>query len=99
MLLIDLRSKGINGSKAEAVCEQASIVLNKCLAGNGGVGIWTPCIPGENKSAGDFFVTLPNRIKLVLVLYQVYIYIYTVALMPFRIGIDIYTNPMFQLPY
>ena len=31
LLLIDLRSKGINGSKAEAVCEQASIVLNKRL--------------------------------------------------------------------
>ena len=31
LLLIDLRSKGINGSKAEAVCEQASIVLNKHL--------------------------------------------------------------------
>ena len=31
LLLIDLRSKGINGSKAEAVCEQASIVLNKPL--------------------------------------------------------------------
>lgn len=29
LLLIDLRSKGINGSKAEMVCEQASIVLNK----------------------------------------------------------------------
>lgn len=31
LLLIDLRSKGINGSKAELVCEQASIVLNKRL--------------------------------------------------------------------
>eukprot|EP00435_Cladocopium_sp_Y103_P066989 s112_g29.t1 len=29
LLLLDLRSKGVNGSKAEAVCEQASIVLNK----------------------------------------------------------------------
>lgn len=27
--LIDLRSKGVNGNKAELVCEQASIVLNK----------------------------------------------------------------------
>ena len=38
LLLIDLRSKGINGSKAEAVCEQASIVLNKRLGGYGWVG-------------------------------------------------------------
>ena len=30
-VLIDLRSKGVNGSKAEAVCEMASIVLNKPL--------------------------------------------------------------------
>merc|ERR1739844_401169 len=29
LVLLDLRSKGVNGSKAEAVCEQASIVLNK----------------------------------------------------------------------
>jgi len=29
LVLIDLRSKGVNGSKAEAVCEMASIVLNK----------------------------------------------------------------------
>eukprot|EP00930_Biecheleria_cincta_P052283 TRINITY_DN3753_c0_g2_i1.p1 TRINITY_DN3753_c0_g2~~TRINITY_DN3753_c0_g2_i1.p1 ORF type:complete len:496 (+),score=107.70 TRINITY_DN3753_c0_g2_i1:85-1572(+) len=29
LLLINLRSKGVNGSKAEAVCEASSIVLNK----------------------------------------------------------------------
>merc|ERR1712232_1186446 len=29
LLLVNLRSKGVNGSKAEAVCEAASIVLNK----------------------------------------------------------------------
>merc|ERR1712113_621151 len=29
LCLIDLRSKGVNGSKAETVCEQVSIVLNK----------------------------------------------------------------------
>merc|ERR1712187_551616 len=29
LLLLDLRSKGVNGSKGEAACEQASIVLNK----------------------------------------------------------------------
>merc|ERR1740121_2577671 len=29
LLLIDLRSKGVNGNKAEIACEQASIVLNK----------------------------------------------------------------------
>jgi len=29
LLLIDLRSKGVNGNKAEIVCENASIVLNK----------------------------------------------------------------------
>merc|ERR1719228_2004528 len=29
LVLIDLRSKGVNGNKSELVCEQASIVLNK----------------------------------------------------------------------
>merc|ERR1719510_329215 len=29
LLLIDLRSKGVNGNKAEIICEHASIVLNK----------------------------------------------------------------------
>eukprot|EP00929_Paragymnodinium_shiwhaense_P117847 TRINITY_DN891_c0_g2_i1.p1 TRINITY_DN891_c0_g2~~TRINITY_DN891_c0_g2_i1.p1 ORF type:complete len:490 (+),score=127.90 TRINITY_DN891_c0_g2_i1:130-1599(+) len=29
LVLIDLRSKGVNGSKSETVCERASIVLNK----------------------------------------------------------------------
>lgn len=29
LALIDLRSKGVNGNKAEIMCEQASIVLNK----------------------------------------------------------------------
>merc|ERR1740123_2100043 len=29
LLLIDLRSKGVNGNKSELVCEAASIVLNK----------------------------------------------------------------------
>merc|ERR550539_972645 len=29
LLLINLRSKGVNGNKSELVCEQASIVLNK----------------------------------------------------------------------
>merc|ERR1719343_1599891 len=29
LLLVDLRSKGVNGNKAEILCEQASIVLNK----------------------------------------------------------------------
>lgn len=29
LVLIDLRSKGVNGNKAELVCEQASLVLNK----------------------------------------------------------------------
>merc|ERR1739845_270807 len=29
LLLVNLRSKGVNGSKAEVVCERASIVLNK----------------------------------------------------------------------
>merc|ERR1740138_1621753 len=29
LVLLDLRSKGVNGSKSEWVCEQASIVLNK----------------------------------------------------------------------
>merc|ERR1719384_2284277 len=29
LVLIDLRSKGVNGNKCEIVCENASIVLNK----------------------------------------------------------------------
>jgi len=29
LVLVDLRSKGVNGNKAEILCEQASIVLNK----------------------------------------------------------------------
>jgi glycine hydroxymethyltransferase len=29
LLLLDLRSKGVNGGKTETICEQASIVLNK----------------------------------------------------------------------
>merc|ERR1719240_389063 len=29
LLLLDLRSKGVNGSKTETICEMASIVLNK----------------------------------------------------------------------
>merc|ERR1719226_407698 len=29
LLLIDLRSKGVNGNKSELVCDAASIVLNK----------------------------------------------------------------------
>jgi len=29
LVLIDLKSKGVNGNKSEIVCEQASIVLNK----------------------------------------------------------------------
>merc|ERR1712151_458760 len=29
LMLVDLRSKGVNGAKGEIVCEMASIVLNK----------------------------------------------------------------------
>merc|ERR1711981_951548 len=29
LLLVDLRSKGVNGNKADLVCEAASIILNK----------------------------------------------------------------------
>merc|ERR1712060_112809 len=29
LVLVDLRSKGVNGNKSEIVCEHASIVLNK----------------------------------------------------------------------
>ena len=39
LLLIDLRSKGINGNKAELVCDEVSIVLNKPLGMN--VSSWT----------------------------------------------------------
>jgi len=61
LLLIDLRSKGINGSKAEAVCEQASIVLNKnTIPGDksamnpNGLRVGTPAMTSRGLMEDDF---------------------------------------------
>ncbi|CAK9113033.1 unnamed protein product [Durusdinium trenchii] len=61
LLLIDLRSKGINGSKAELVCEQASIVLNKnTIPGDksamnpNGLRVGTPAMTSRGLMEDDF---------------------------------------------
>merc|ERR1712190_418330 len=61
LLLIDLRSKGVNGSKAEAVCEQASIVLNKnTIPGDksamnpNGLRVGTPAMTSRGLVEEDF---------------------------------------------
>uniref|UniRef100_A0A7S4WGR8 Serine hydroxymethyltransferase n=1 Tax=Alexandrium monilatum TaxID=311494 RepID=A0A7S4WGR8_9DINO len=61
LLLIDLRSKGVNGSKAEAVCEQASIVLNKnTIPGDksamnpNGLRVGTPAMTSRGLMEEDF---------------------------------------------
>merc|ERR1712241_395305 len=61
LLLIDLRSKGVNGSKAEAVCEQASLVLNKnTIPGDksamnpNGLRVGTPAMTSRGLVEGDF---------------------------------------------
>jgi len=61
LLLIDLRSKGVNGSKAETVCEAASIVLNKnTIPGDksalnpNGLRVGTPAMTSRGLSEQDF---------------------------------------------
>jgi len=61
LLLIDLRSKGVNGSKAETVCEQASIVLNKnTIPGDksamnpNGLRVGTPAMTSRGLVEEDF---------------------------------------------
>merc|ERR1719476_352564 len=61
LLLIDLRSKGVNGSKAEIVCEQASIVLNKnTIPGDksamnpNGLRVGTPAMTSRGLVEEDF---------------------------------------------
>merc|ERR1711972_439281 len=61
LLLIDLRSKGVNGNKAEIVCEQASIVLNKnTIPGDksamnpNGLRVGTPAMTSRGLVESDF---------------------------------------------
>lgn len=61
LLLIDLRSKGVNGNKAEIVCEQASIVLNKnTIPGDksamnpNGLRVGTPAMTSRGLMEDDF---------------------------------------------
>merc|ERR1712050_220577 len=61
LVLIDLRSKGVNGSKAEAVCEHASLVLNKnTIPGDksamnpNGLRVGTPAMTSRGLVEEDF---------------------------------------------
>jgi len=61
LVLIDLRSKGVNGSKAEAVCELASLVLNKnTIPGDksamnpNGLRVGTPAMTSRGLVETDF---------------------------------------------
>merc|ERR1711870_186178 len=61
LLLIDLRSKGVNGSKAELICEQASLVLNKnTIPGDksalnpNGLRVGTPAMTSRGLMEQDF---------------------------------------------
>merc|ERR1719343_445411 len=61
LLLIDLRSKGVNGNKAELVCEQSSIVLNKnTIPGDksamnpNGLRVGTPAMTSRGLVEEDF---------------------------------------------
>merc|ERR1719327_827630 len=61
LLLIDLRSKGVNGNKAEIVCEQSSIVLNKnTIPGDksamnpNGLRVGTPAMTSRGLVEEDF---------------------------------------------
>merc|ERR1712187_1081247 len=61
LLLIDLRSKGVNGSKGEALCEQVSIVLNKnTIPGDksamnpNGLRVGTPAMTSRGLVEEDF---------------------------------------------
>lgn len=61
LLLVDLRSKGVNGSKAEWVCEQTSLVLNKnTVPGDksamnpSGLRVGTPAMTSRGLNESDF---------------------------------------------
>merc|ERR1712203_139272 len=61
LLLVDLRSKGVNGSKAETVCERASIVLDKnTIPGDksamnpSGLRVGTPAMTSRGLMEEDF---------------------------------------------
>merc|ERR1719191_351167 len=61
LLLVDLRSKGVNGNKSEIVCEQASIVLNKnTIPGDksamnpNGLRVGTPAMTSRGLMEEDF---------------------------------------------
>jgi len=61
LLLVDLRSKGVNGNKAEIVCEAASIVLNKnTIPGDksamnpNGLRVGTPAMTSRGLMEEDF---------------------------------------------
>merc|ERR1712176_838704 len=61
LVLIDLRSKGVNGSKAETVCEMASLVLNKnTIPGDksamnpSGLRVGTPAMTSRGLREDDF---------------------------------------------
>merc|ERR1712187_465434 len=61
LLLLDLRSKGVNGSKGEILCEQASIVLNKnTIPGDksamnpNGLRVGTPAMTSRGLMEEDF---------------------------------------------
>jgi len=61
LLLVDLRSKGVNGSKAETVCEMASLVLNKnTIPGDtsalnpNGLRVGTPAMTSRGLVEEDF---------------------------------------------
>merc|ERR1712196_684255 len=61
LLLIDLRSKGVNGAKAEKICELASITLNKnTVPGDksainpNGLRVGTPAMTSRGLVEADF---------------------------------------------
>merc|ERR1712050_65563 len=61
LLLIDLRSKGVNGNKAELVCDQASLILNKnTVPGDksamnpSGLRVGTPAMTSRGLVEADF---------------------------------------------
>merc|ERR1711884_978442 len=61
LLLIDLRSKGVNGNKSEIVCENVSIVLNKnTIPGDksamnpNGLRVGTPAMTSRGLVEEDF---------------------------------------------
>merc|ERR1719476_260309 len=61
LVLIDLRSKGVNGSKAETICEHSSIVLNKnTIPGDksamnpNGLRVGTPAMTSRGLVEEDF---------------------------------------------